>query len=203
MRKPNESLDDFIVEPASEINKPPPPVSLGLTGEVELLKPLTRREILGTTGTYRLSFPFQPLWFRRLIAIGSGSLVVTALVLISAIFIGIRDQTPEYYVAINESPYSRLTEDPIGFDSFSPSSVPPATGGSDVVGSSVRRKSSRPNLHLAAANRPKRETRPILQPEDPEFFPTTLIIYAENGVINTRIEPWIQAGDKKTLTFNN
>ena len=67
MRKPNENLDDYNVKPSTVIEAElPRAVSLELTGEVELLKPITRQEVPEMVVFRRRSAaPFQPLWFRR------------------------------------------------------------------------------------------------------------------------------------------
>jgi hypothetical protein len=206
MWKPDESLDDYIVQPAQEVSSVPPrKVWLRLTGEVEIRKPLTRREIpAATVYTSRSPVPFQPLWFRRLVAVGSGAIAMIAVVLVSAILIGINDPASGPDVATQRQPDDKLiqTEEAFSLDSFSPSSLAAVTGDIDIVRSNVRRKRARPSIHLAAY-KPRRHSRQLRQPEEPKFFPTTLIIYAQNGVIYSRIEPWLQAGYKKPLTFNN
>ncbi|MEO8041659.1 MAG: hypothetical protein ABI646_03515 [Acidobacteriota bacterium] len=203
MWKPDESLDDYIVKPATGLTSDPPrAVSLRLTAEIEILTPLTRREIGTTTvETSRSTAPYQPLWFRRFVAVGSGCLVVIAFVLVSAIIIGTSDPASNPGVAINGLPDNEQTKEPIIFDIFSPSSIAPVNGGIDSVRSNIRRRPARPSLHRASY-KPKRQSRPSLQPAEPKFFPTTLIIYAENGVINTRIEPWLQAAYKKPPTLS-
>jgi len=201
MRKPDESLDDYIVKPASKANaEPPSAVSLRPSGEVDILKPLARREVISTS-----SYPFrsiarhQPLWFRRLVAVGSGAIALIALVLVSAILVGIGDQASGPEVAIDGSLDSIQTGEPILFGIFSPSTLAMVNGEIDIVRSKVRRRPARPSIHLASY-KPRRRSRPLVQPEEPKFFPTTLVIYAENGVINTRIEPWLQAS-YKPLTY--
>jgi hypothetical protein len=143
---------------------------------------------------------YQPLWFRRLLAVGSGALVIIAIVLVSAILVGINDPASEPDVAINIPPDNRQTEEPISLDIFSSSSLASVSGRIDIARSKVRRRTARPKVHLAA-HKPTRQLRPLLQPEEPKFVPTTLVVYAENGVINTRVEPWLQAGYKKPPTL--
>jgi hypothetical protein len=198
-KKPNESLDDFIVKPASEVEREAPrPVSLRGTGDVEVLTPLTPPV---RSGRYDFKAPFQPLWFRRFLAVGSGALVMIAFVLVSAILVGINDSPTGPEVATNEmldAPLSR-PEEPY---SLNIASFASPEDEADIVRSTSRRRASRPTVQLAV-NRPRRQLRPPLQPDEPNFVPTTLVIYAENGSINTRVEPWFQTGDKKTTTFNN
>ena len=202
MWKPNESLDDFVAKPLPEVtSEAPRPVSLQRTGEVEVLKPLTRAEVRARRLRYAFKTPYQPLWFRRFLAVGSGALVMIGFVLVSAILVGINDQAAGPEVATNENPVDILPqpEEPFSFDVFS---LAPAAGPVEVVRSATRRRPARPAIKLAI-NKPRRQFRAPLQPEEPDFVPTTLVIYAENGVINTRIEPWVQTDDKKTTTFSN
>ena len=84
MRKPDQSLDEYIVRPASELaSGPPRSVLLRRTGEVEVLEPLIRLEdrTKPARTSFRASRSYQPLWFRRFVAVGSGALVLIALVL--------------------------------------------------------------------------------------------------------------------------
>ncbi len=200
MWKPDERLDDYLETPAAEVNSvAPPSVSLRRTGEVEVLTPLTRVESRTTSRRYALRVPFQPLWFRRFLAVGSGALVMIAFVLVSAILVGINDPSGETEVATIERLDEPVTQPE---ESFSLSSFAPNASGVDIARANARRRPVRPTIQLAA-NKSRRRLRPPLQPEEPNFVPTTLVIYAENGLINTRIEPWFQAGDKKTTTFNN
>ena len=209
MWKPDESLDDYIVRPAPEVPPDPPrSVSLRRTGELEVLKPLTRevRVRSGRTG-FRALRPLglrQPIWFRSFLAAGSVALVMVALVLVSAILVGINDSGAGPDLAINGEPDDQLVqlEEPFTFDVYSSSTSALATGGLDSFRSNARRRPARPSIRLAA-NRAWRRTRPAPQAEEPRFVPTTLVIYAENGVINTRIEPWFQGADRKMPTSNN
>jgi hypothetical protein len=201
MRKPNQNLDDYIVTPAPEsITQPPRSVSLQRTGEVEVLRPLTLREIRATR--VRPAVLHQPLWFRRFLAVGSGALVTIFLALVSAVLVGINDSAVEPDVAMYVKPDEQLIqpEEPFSFELFSPSSFLPTTGGSDVVRSNTKRRTVRSKTRLAV--KPRRQSTPAPQLEQSTFVPTTLVIYAENGVINTRIEPWLQAANK-TPTFDN
>ena len=193
MRKPSESIEDFKVSRAPGVApEPPSSVSLRRTGELEVVKPLTV-----STERVRIAFkgprsrvPANPLWFRRLLAVGSGALVIIGLVLVSAILVGINDPAE---VATNIKPDhdSTQAEELFNFDISSASPVTTATLGINIFRSNPKRRAIRPRLHVAVS-KPKPQLRPIPQPEQPKFVPTTLVIYAENGVINTRIEPWVQ-----------
>src|SRR5687767_7589197 len=111
MRKPDESLDQYIVRPTPEVTSEPRRlVSLHGTGEIEVLKPLTSPEVRSGFRGFRRSTPYQPLWFRRFIVVGSGALVMIALVLLSAILVGIGDPAGGPDVAGNERPDDALTQ---------------------------------------------------------------------------------------------
>jgi hypothetical protein len=198
MRKPDESLDDYILRPAPEvIPEPPLPVSLERTGEIEVLKPLSRAE--APTGFRALRAPvrYRPLWFRRFLAVGSGALAFIALVLVSAILVGISEQSAGPDVSVSEALEDALSqpEEPLDLNSSSSSAIAQASGAIDIVEVTSRKRTARRNNGAAAIG--SQPLRPLLQPEDPKFVPTTLVIYAENGVINTRIELGLQASYKK------
>ena len=206
MWKPDQSLDDYVVSPAPEVTtEPPRSVSLRRTGEVEVVKPLIRPEV--RTKRLRTRFravPLQPLWFRRFLAVGNGVLAMTALVLVSAILVGINDPVEGPEVATSGMPVWEMIrpQEPFSFNIFSPATSAPATREAHVLRSYGRRRPAAPRVRLTAI-KPTQQVRPALQAEEPEFVPTTLVIYAENGVINTHIEPWFPAADKKTQTFSN
>jgi hypothetical protein len=197
-KKPNESLDDFIVKPVAEVDSEAPrSVSLRRTGEVEVLKPLARVDVRAKSGRYGFRPVYQPLWFRRFLAVGSGALVMIAFVLVSAILVGINETAgPE--VASNDKIEYALAQfdEPLTFD------ISSFGAAVDAAQSYVRRRTARPTIQVAV-NKPRPQLREPLQPDEPDFVPTTLVIYAENGSINTRIEPWFQTADKKTSSFNN
>jgi hypothetical protein len=105
MKYPKESLDDFVV-PALEPTEPPHAVRLRLTGEVEVLKPLARWEgpakmvpiaveIADGRSWFDRSLadraPASLSWFHRSLALG-GTVAMVALVLTSAIVIGMYDR---------------------------------------------------------------------------------------------------------------
>lgn len=130
--------------------------------------------------------------------------MLIALVLMSAILVGINDPASGPDVAVNwklEGIFAERVE-LFTLDYSEPSTFEALTGAVDVVRSNTRKRPYRRSIHLAAS-KPRRQLRRLPQPEQPTFVPTTLVIYAENGVINTRIEPWLQDGDKKLPTFNN
>ena len=209
MWKPNDSLDDYSVRSAPVTPEPPSAVSLQVTGEVEVLKPLTRTELRAKrarTGfkMTRARLKPQPLWFRRFLAVGSGALVVIGLVLVSAILVGINDPAAGPDVATNvTADYTLMqSEEPFTLEIAPASADETVSDEVEIVRPIARRRSVRRSVHFAT-HKSKRQFRPLPQPEEPAFFPTTLVIYAENGVINSRIEPWIQTGDRKMVTFSN
>lgn len=234
MRKPDESLEDHIVRPAPETGpEPPRSVLLVRTGEVEVLQPLARPDKRARIAL-RAFTPYQPLWFRRFLVVGSGALVMLAMVLVSAILVGINDSGAVSEVASIETSDSDLTQpqefaqelnpdptqleraegDPVqsevpaesvspvdsfGFEVEYPSNLASATGEIEVAWSNTRRRQARRSIHLAG-NNPVRRPRASTQPK---FIPTTLVIYAENGVVHSRIEPWLRGGDRKAPSFHN
>src|SRR5687768_2588531 len=120
MWKPDESLNDFTVRPDIDGTvEAPRKVSLRPTNQVEILKPLAPEEVPTTTG-YGPNARKQPLWFRRLIAVGSGILVMLAFVLISAILIGITEPAAGPEVTTNGHFEDNLTPTDEQPDIFSP-----------------------------------------------------------------------------------
>jgi hypothetical protein len=197
MWKPNESLDDYLGAPAAgDAPEPPRKVTVRRTGEFEILKPLTRSEVRARRPrfkSFRPTFP-QPLWFRRFVAVGSGALVMIALVIVSAIIVGINDSAGGPEVVTDSKPVETLTqpEEPFTFDLSTPEAFELPTREVGIVRSTTTRKPTWPRIHRAA-DKPKPQLRPLPQPERPTFVPTTLVIYAEDGVIKTRIEPWVRS----------
>lgn len=166
---------DHTESPTSE---PPRPVLLRGTGEVEIVKPVTL-----TVRAFRRSQ--QPLWFRRFLAVGSGALLFFGLVLVSAILIGISDSASGPDVAANEKLDAAQTRELFSFDLSIPLTFLPPTGEVAVRANTMRRP-ARPRFR--ATNKSRLRSR--LRPDEPKFIPTTLVIYAQNGVVNTRVEPW-------------
>ena len=204
MWKPDKSLDEYIVKPTPEgVSETPRAVSLTATGEVEVLKPLIPLEVKPKRArnafmAFRSSDRHQPLWFRRFVAVGSGALVMIAFVLVSAILVGISDPTagPDVAISLISNDEPTQSEEPFSFDVYSPSTFAPPTVEAEVVRSHPRRRPIRRVVQLGVF-KPRRQLQPLPspEPEQPKFYPTTLVIYAENGVINTRIEPWLQTSN--------
>ena len=227
MKYPKESLDDFVV-PALEPTDPPRAVRLRLTGEVEVLKPLARWEgaakiaPVAAEGAGRRSWfdssladraPASLSWFHRSLALG-GTVAMVALVLTSAIVIGMYDRPGDRELVQSPSDGSDSAQDerperrqrplkvPPMSDKFTaPDSVPTVADRSDVfefgnTRSAVRVRTVRHSASLrrphyqAAAYRPRRRS-PHPQLLASHFFPTTLVIYVENGLVKRRVERWL------------
>ena len=99
-------------------------------------------------------------------------------------------------VTTNAQPADQLTqsEEPLNLDSSSVATFAPVS----IPRSNIRRKLTRPRKRVASYE-PRSSMPRLAQPLQQLFFPTTLVIYIENGVIKTRIEPWLQT----TPTPNN
>ena len=219
MRIPDESLDDFTVKAdLQKTAEPPAPVSLRFTGEVEVLKPLARWEVPvkpdpAAVDTHLRPAPHRLSWFHRSLALGGG-LAMIALILASAIIIGISDppaDAGEYVadsgdqsdLAIDGLPDGRLlpAEESLSSDIFSVTSSPFTFEGRRAVRSTARPRRTRPRVQFAAY-RPRRNPRRV-QIVVSQFVPTTLVISLENGEIKTHIEPQLTAGYTKQLTLPN
>jgi hypothetical protein len=215
MWKPDESLDDFIVRPdPEEPLEPQRAVSLRLTGEVELLKPLAYYEAPARQVTATIiefpspAAPHRFSWFHRSLAVG-GALAMIVLVLSSAILIGISDPSSQPALdladlgdaAIDAQPEGSLlaTEEPFTFDIFTSPKAPIDFDQIRTVNSRARRRAVRPRVQLAAYRQPRRLRRP--QTAEPKFVPTTLVIYLDKGEVKTRIEPQLTAVYTKPVTF--
>jgi hypothetical protein len=196
MRKPIDSLDDYVVGPVPE-TEPPLPVLLRRTGEIEVLRPLAVWEhpvkLVPVASPYRFS------WFHRSLAVGGG-LAMIALVLLSAIFIGISDQRASEvgdiaYIEVNDenaSPDQLTSSDIFSIpDQDQATSQPAARSRRTAFAPRVR-----PRTQPAAA---RTQPQPEPQLTIAKFSPTTMIIYIENGVIKSRIEPWLT----KPVSFSN
>ena len=225
MQKPDESLDEYIVKPEPELAKvPPSPVSLRFTGEVEVLRPLARWEhpvklVAASDETFLSAAPpYRMSWFHRSLAVGGG-LAMAVLVLASAMFIGISDpsEAPDLArVGSNADPsdfpvyqpiYQRqmASEDTLASDIFD---IP---NGDLATSRSVRRSAFRTGRSAVRSSARRHATNaPIRLQHAPhadivisQFAPTTLVIYVENGAVKSRIEPWLVAGNNRSISFTN
>ena len=180
MQKPDESLD---------IDKPPGEESQDITGDAEVLKPVADGEVSTPSANPFLS------WLRGSLAVGTvlAMIILVFLSVLSGVFIALdKSPAPRPEVATNARPAEELaeaeTEEPLSFDSFAESNFEPAP---PVRTHAARRRRSRsPRIHVKGYR--TRRLRRIRRPLVPLFMPTTLVIYVENGVIKTRIEPWLQ-----------
>jgi hypothetical protein len=188
MRKPDDSLADFIVGPLP-IVEAPLPVLLRRTGEIEVLKPLAVWEhpvkLVPATAQFRFS------WFHRSLAVGGG-LAMIALVLLSAIFIGVSDQKAS---EVGDIAYIEVTDENAVSDQLTSSdifSIPEREPATAEPAARRRRTAFVPRVRQRI--RPKAVRRPVPESEPQvtiaKFSPTTMIIYIENGVVKSRIEPW-------------
>jgi hypothetical protein len=210
MRIPNESLDDFNSNAAQpEAVAPPPVLSLRLTGDTELLKPLASGEdpvkSEAAVGDAPVRATLQRIsWFHRSLAVGGG-LAIIALLLSITFYTAIYGPPaePVSEAATDGQPADTLTpsEEPDTSDLLSAVDSPFAFDGLAAVRKvPIPRHARARGLH--SIYRPRRLVRrPQLMASD--FVPTALIIYAENGEIKTRIEPQLTAAYKKELPLPN
>jgi hypothetical protein len=145
---------------------------------------------------------------RRVVSVGVGSLVMLALVILSSIFSGIQDPSLETLNVSSVGMIDRLEDRQpraskvLGpFSSF-PDKTPQRSLEQGAAAFEIVRvmPAARP---VVAVYRPERipQRRPKLVVS--KFVPTTLIIYPENGVIKTRIEPQLTAAYKRSSTLRN
>lgn len=226
MQYPKESLDDFTVQPALEPAEPPRAVSLRLTGEVEVLKPLARWEgpakmvpVVAEPPVRRSWFdrsladraPASLSWFHRSLALG-GTVAMVALVLTSAIVIGMYDRPDAGRELVQTAGDADLSQDGRPDRRQLPPKVPPmsdkftaADSGTTIADPSdvfefgntrsaarvrtVSHSARRPHIQVATYRPRRRLPQPQLVAS--HFFPTTLVIYIEKGLVKTRIERWL------------
>ena len=182
MRKPDENRVGQPVDDVSEVD----------SKQAGTLRPATEISIWKPRGQENVPLTFllgnHSSWCGRFLGLGIGALAMMAAVLVSAIVIAINDPLPGLQVAMNVPTDINQTEEPISFDSFSPSILPAAVA--EPVRQQVRAKLAGPDVRLAA-HRPQRSSRSSSRLRIGNFVPTKLVIYAEKGVIKRRIEPWL------------
>lgn len=206
MRKPDESLDDYVVREL-EIQVPPRRVSLRFTGEVEVLKPLA---VWAPPPVKAAGLS----WFHRSLVAG-GAFALIAVVLGSAVFIGMYESQPEMAQVdrVDEvaqvdqveefvSPDGNLLTEELPADVFT------TTEPEDRAIATPRRfrRAIRPAYSTFAVRNSSFKQRRVRRPIAPlvsAFVPTTLIIYIDKGEVKSRIEPQLTAGYKKTPTLSN
>ncbi len=204
MRKPDESLDDYIVKALPESTEPPQPVSLRFTGEVEVLKPLARWERPAKlVPAAVVSAPHAFSWFHRSLVMGGG-FALGALVLASAIAIGVSDSTRETaqidFVDVTGVPESKSEAIAAPEETLSADIFTNARDNDAAVPVTARKRKQRPaQARIVRASAPVKAVvrnavvKPKLELDQSlvsRFLPTTLVIYVENGTIRTRTEPW-------------
>jgi hypothetical protein len=209
MRIPKESLEDFASRSADRKPADPPPVFLlRSSGKVKLLKPLTSAEDLARAKALAAGPWVRRLsWFHRSLVI-TGAVAMIAF-LVSTIYIGLYGPTGEFASRSNDAAASRKRKGPVppkdpGLFRSKPESQPPVMiDEQPAPARSIARSShSRPRVELAVYRQrhaASRRSKFVMS----KFVPTTLVIYAENGQIKTRIEPQLTAGYKKPSTFPN
>src|SRR5687767_10292493 len=178
--------DLHIVKPAPDVDPDPPRGEI--TVEEQVLEHVPDSEVSKPITNIFLS------WLRRSLAVASVLAIITLIVLgvLSAVFILVDSPSPRADVPTTEPSPEDLeqTDETLNFHSFSEANLAPVTTGR----SNVRRRRSRPRIRANGykSRRPNRPPHRLRKPLVPLFMPTTLVIYIEDGVIKTRIEPWQQ-----------
>ena len=213
MRIPKESLDDFIGKAAAR-NKPDPPtvVHLRRTGEIEEIKPLAgwdgpRRSRYFTRKAFTGKNPYGLSWFHRSLIL-SGSAVAAVLVAGIGIYFGVfgtpSDASSGSDILAGRRQTERLRTPPKVMGPFELRTAPIVPTRTDEISDIqpvVKRRLIRPHV-VRAVYRPRLVVRrPQLAVTN--FVPTTLVIYAENGKIKSRIEPQLTAAYKKQSAIPN
>jgi hypothetical protein len=177
--------DLHIVKPAPDVDPDPPRGEI--TAEEQVLEPVPDSEVSKPITNTLLS------WLRRSLAVASVLAIITLIFLgmLSAVFIVVDSPAPRADVPTTEPPPDLAqTDETLNFHSFSEANLAPVTTGR----SNVRRRRLRPRIRANGykSRRPNRPPHRLRKPLVPLFMPTTLVIYIEDGVIKTRIEPWHQ-----------
>ena len=214
MQKPQDSLDEFFNRTEPIAPAPPPAVSLRPTGEFETLKPLARWEWPAIPPPVSEQLPvqhasFRVSWFHRSLVFGGGVAVI-ALIFLSAIFTAISERpdqaaggnadTPVYTddMAFDDGPALVEEAAPDIFKSM----ISPRVFGELLAPRRVVRPRRVRHRVYRAVYKPRRFT-PGPKTVISDFVPTTLIIYAENGEVKTRIEPNLTAVYKRPTSITN
>ena len=220
MRIPKESLEEFL-SGAAVRKKPEPPVARSLrpTGEATVLKPLAPEEpaleakgsdTSRVSGTNFARHRNRSTVFGRPILV-SGAVALSTLIVGAAIYLGFIGPTtyadlaendlfprrqservrtpPKITIPVEIGPAKELTK-----ITDEPTDNPVVTETVPVS----------PNIRRAAYQ-PQPTKRRIFRPRlsVTNFVPTTLVIYAENGKIKTRVEPQLTATYKKPSPLPN
>ena len=209
MRFPKESLDDFK-GPKKQPSIPPAKVWLEWTGETEQLKPLARWEGPLKANANAGNFFRHLSWFHRSLAM-AGSLTVVTFLLGTGLYLIVYgppvDQQEDLAV---EQPLETLTStsQPNTVDIPSTANDPSLSDDLRSVSPSPRRRQVRARISQTIPQpRPiiHRSLREWLHPPlwVSQFFPTKTIIFIENGVVRTRVEPQVVSDYKKPASNSN
>lgn len=174
---------------------------------VTILKPVALSEDLVTTDAARCNVNStkadrNALLTRRALSIGGGSLAVLVVTILCGLFFAMPDSASGTLDPSNSSPNDRQVKRsprppkepgtfvpfPVRDDSPLAADVRPTY---EVVNAVLKPVRNRPRAIAAVYQARPHLRRPRLIMS--KFAPTTLIIYSENGVIKTRIEPQLTA----------
>ena len=195
MRFPNENLDDFKGLQNGPLN-PPTKVALHRTGEIEVLKPLAHWEGPIRAGVNVDGVLHRLSWFHRSLAMGGAMAMITFL-LGTGLYLAVYgpphqpSDTDESAIqqAASDTPAAADLPATVGpFRSNKRAELPrPTSLKHNFVPVTAKRRSLR--FHVFRADH-----RPQHVPIQPQmwvsqFVPTVTIIYVENGVVRTRVEP--------------
>ena len=216
MKPPNQSLEDFTGKSSTrKPTEPPPEHVVRPSGIVTRLDPLARYQ-----GPKRLAIRRRFIrrsisrvryrnvsWFHLSFAISSG-LAIFGLIFISVMFVKVFEPRVEPLssgsdVAENRTPESMpppVTK-PDADELVSTEDSLPSMEDPDAERPVVTSRHSRPRLTNAAYRQRRRTPRPQFVKTD--FVPTLLVIYAENGVVKSRIEPQLTASYTKQPPIPN
>lgn len=215
---PKESLGDLLSSSTSRNSGSTTLKTPQAKDELELQKPSELKPALRIKAAYRVNdvCPLDTVStgrsrFHRPLVLGS-SIAMSALIVGAAIYLFLFATATDPYVSASEvlprRQGERVKTPPkitIPFE-FGPAKSFAATSDEPVVLPTVAdSRRSRAILTRAAytsqQSTVRRSRRPRLKITN--FVPTTLIIYAENGKIKTRIEPQLTAAYKKQPSFPN
>jgi hypothetical protein len=179
--------------------------------KVRILKPLASSEDLVRTkcGRHNLyaAKTNRNAWLtRRALSVGGGSLAVLAITILCGLFFAMPDSASGTLDVANAVPNDRQVKrsprppkEPGTFVPFPVTDDPPMSTeinpAYELLNEVVKPNRTTPRTVTAAYKSRPRSRRPALIMS--KFVPTTLIIYPENGVIKTRIEPQLTAVYKK------
>jgi hypothetical protein len=214
MRVPKDSLDDFIVRADKSKPEPPLRVSPRISGEIEVLKPLTKWEDLvrARAAASRRKFHWPALthlsWYHRSLAV-SGACALFAFVFGMSVYFGIYGQPVEQAASTTDvlmnrqkkrTPTPPKARNP--FDHLAVTNSPVMSDEPVIIPAiDLRPRSFNTGIVRAAVH--VRHLPRVAQLATTKFIPTTLIIYVEKGEVKSRIEPQLTAAYKRPLNLPN